>query len=127
MIEENKNIMRKLFEEAFHQGDLAVVDELFDEHFVDHSTPEQPVGRQGVKEYIVRVRTDFPDVHITLDHLIAEGELVAVRTTWYGTYRGPEGESASAGMPVTSTMIQIFRIRHGKILEEWNEGPGLSG
>lgn len=116
-VEENKAIMRRLFAEGFNQGSLTVVDELFDAQFVDHSTPEQPVGRNGVKDYILQVRTAFPDISIAIEDLIAEGESVVVRTTWWGTQQG---------IPSTGALIQIFRIRNGKILEEWNEGQSLS-
>ncbi|HLZ61280.1 MAG TPA: ester cyclase [Ktedonosporobacter sp.] len=112
-VEANKAIMRRLFEEGFNQGNLAVVDELFDTQFVDHSTPEQPIGRGGVKDYIAQVHADLPDIHVIIDDLIAEEDKVVVRTTWQGAHQGRVS---------TSTMIQIFRIHNGKILEEWNEG-----
>ena len=113
----SKAMMRRLFTEGFNQGKLSIVDELFDPQFVDHSTPEQPIGPGGVKEYIAQIRADFPDLHIIIDDLIAEEETIVVRTTWRATQQGTV---------LTGTMIQIFRIRDGKIFEEWNEGSGLN-
>ncbi len=124
-VEENKTIIRRVFEEALNQGNLAVIDELFTSNFVDHSTPSQVPGPKGVKEYFTLVRTGFPDVHVTIDDLIAEGDKVVVRTTWRGTQQSSHEDMTSINTQVTRTLIQIFHLQGGKIQEEWNEGEGL--
>jgi len=118
--------MRRLFEEGFHSGKLAVVDEVFHPNFVDRSTPEQPPGTEGVKDYISMVRTGFPDISITIEDLVAEEESVVVRTTWRGTHLGEYEGIAPTGKQVTRSMIQIFHVKDGKLLEEWSEGESLS-
>jgi steroid delta-isomerase-like uncharacterized protein len=122
---DNKALLELLFEEGIHRGDLTIVDEMFSADFIDHSTPEQPAGIQGVKDYFSSVRTGFPDMRITLDDLIAEGDKVVVRSTWYGTHLGTYETSPSTGKQVVRTLVQIFRIKDGKIQEEWNEGKDL--
>ena len=124
--EANKALMRRLFEEGFHSGKLAVVDEIFHPNFVDRSTPEQPPGTEGVKDYISMVRTGFPDISITIEDLVAEEEKVVVRTTWRGTHLGEYEGIAPTGKQVTRSMLQIFHVKDGKLLEEWSEGEGLS-
>ena len=124
--EANKALMRRLFEEGFHSGKLAVVDEIFHPNFVDRSTPEQPPGTEGVKDYISMVRTGFPDISITIEDLVAEEERVVVRTTWRGTHLGEYEGIAPTGKHVTRSMIQIFHVKDGKLLEEWSEGESLS-
>ena len=124
--EANKALMRRLFEEGFHSGKLAVVDEIFYPNFVDRSTPEQPPGTKGVKDYISMVRTGFPDISITIEDLVAEEERVVVRTTWRGTHLGEYEGIAPTSKQVTRSMIQIFHVKDGKLLEEWSEGEGLS-
>jgi predicted ester cyclase len=124
--EANKALMRRLFEEGFHSGKLAVVDEIFHPNFVDRSTPEQPPGTEGVKDYISMVRTGFPDISITIEDLVAEEESVVVRTTWRGTHLGEYEGIAPTGKQVTRSMIQIFHVKDGKLLEEWSEGESLS-
>ena len=123
--EANKALMRRLFEEGFHSGKLAVVDEIFHPNFVDRSTPEQPPGTEGVKDYISMVRTGFPDISITIEDLVAEEERVVVRTTWRGTHLGEYEGIAPTGKQVTRSMIQIFHVKDGKLLEEWSEGESL--
>jgi steroid delta-isomerase-like uncharacterized protein len=123
--QENKALIRQVFEEAVNQGNLAVVDALFSPDFVDHSTPDQVPGPEGVKSYFASIRASFPDMYVTIDDMIAEGDKVVVRTTWRGTHQGEYEGIAPTGKQVARTLIQIFRIEGGQILEEWNEGESL--
>ena len=123
--ETNKALIRQLFEQAIHQGNLAIVDEIFSTDFLDHSTPEQPAGPQGVKDYFVSIRTGFPDMRVAIDDIIAEGDRIVVRTTWHGIHQGTYEGVPPTGRQATRTLIQIFRIRDGRIVDEWNEGGGL--
>lgn len=127
VIESNKALLRLLFEEALHQGKLALIDQIFAPSFVDHSTPDQPAGPAGVKDYFRQIRSAFPDIQVVLEDLIAERDRVAVRTSWHGTHLGTYEGVPPTGRRVTRTLIQIFRVVDGKILEEWNEGGGLLG
>lgn len=122
---EHKRLIQRLFNEGFNHGHLAVVDELFHPDFVDRSTADQPPGIEGVKDYIAMVRTGFPDISITIEDLIAEGDRVVVRTTWRGTHLGEYEGMMPTGKRVTRMMIQIFRIVDGRLYEEWVEGGGL--
>jgi predicted ester cyclase len=122
--EANKALIHLLFEEVIQGGNLAKVDDIFSADFVDHSTPDQRAGREGVKGYLLMVRTGFPDLHVTLDDVIAAGDRVVVRSTWRGTHLGIYG-IAPTGKSVARTMIQIFRNVDGVIVEEWNEGGNL--
>src|SRR5436305_7394868 len=117
--------MRHLFAQGFNAGNLAFVDEIFHPEFVDRSTPEQPAGLEGVKDYIRMVRTGFPDISIAIEDLVAEEDKVVVRTTWRGTHLGEYDGIAPTGKQVTRTMIQIFHLKDGKLLEEWVEGESL--
>ncbi len=114
---EHKRLIQRLFNEGFNDGNLAVVYELFHPDFVDRSTPDQLAGIEGVKDYISMVRTGFPDISITIEDLIAEGDRVVVRTTWRGTHLGEYEGMMPTGKRVTRTMIQIFRIVNGRLYE----------
>jgi hypothetical protein len=67
----NKALVRRVFEEGLNQGRLSVVDELFSTQFVDHSTPEQVAGVQGVKDYFAMARHGFPDMQVSIEDLVA--------------------------------------------------------
>lgn len=123
--EKNKALLHQLYEEALNRGNLALIDRLFAPDFVDHSTPDQPQGPAGVKDYFRAVREGFPDMRVILDDVIAEGDRVVVRTTWSGTHLGSYEGVPATGRRVARTLIQIFRVVDGLVLEEWNEGTGL--
>lgn len=125
LLVENRALVERLFGEAIHEGNLAVVDEMFSVGFVDHSTPDQVAGPAGVKDYFVAVRTGFPDMRVSIDDLIVEGDKVVVRSTWRGTHTGNYAGSAPTGKRMVRTLMQIFRIVDGKFVEEWNEGGEL--
>ncbi len=124
-IEENKAIMHLVFIEALNKGNLAIVDEVFASQFIDHSTLEQVPGTEGVQDYFAQLRRGFPDIHVTIDDVVAAEDKVVVRTTWCGTHQGPYEGIEPTGKQVKRTMIQIFRISDGQIQEEWNEGSGM--
>lgn len=124
-LEKNKALLRRLYEEGLQQGNLDIIDQLFSPDFIDHSTPDQPPGPEGVKAYFREIRSGCPDIQVSLDDLIAERDCVVVRTTWRGTHLGAYAEMPPTGRSVSRTLIQIFRIVNNSILEEWNEGEGL--
>jgi len=119
--EENKALVPRLIE-AFHTGNLAIVDEIIATDFVLHDTalPVEIRGIEGVKQWISVFRTAFPDLRLTILDLVAEGDKVAKHFTLSGTHKGdfmgipPTGKQAT--LPVA---ISIYRMTGGKIAELW--------
>ncbi|HLI08464.1 MAG TPA: ester cyclase [Ktedonobacteraceae bacterium] len=125
-LEENKALLRRVFDEALNGGNFSLLDRLFAEDFVDNATPDQLPGPRGVRDYFQAVRAGFPDMRVIIDDLLAEGDKVVVRTTWRGTHLGSYEGIAPTGKTVSRSMIQIFRVSANKIQEEWSEGGSLS-
>ena len=90
---------RRFFDEVFSQGDLDLVDELFAADYVGHpSGPEQELrGPQGVKDYVGRLREGVPDLALTIEDQVADGDKIATRWTARGTH---DGELLGAARPV---------------------------
>jgi len=89
-VEENKIIVRRLYEEAWNSRDLSVVDEIFAPNHVHHD-PSNPVdikGPEGTQQRITEVIATFPDIRFIIEDMIAEGNKVAVRSTVRGTHKG---------------------------------------
>lgn len=124
-LEKNKAMVRQLYEEALQRGNLTLIDQIFSPTFIDHSTPDQPAGPEGVKDYFRAIRGGFPDIRVVLADMVAEGDRVVVRTTWRGTHLGTYEGVPATGRVITRTLLQIFRIASNSIVEEWNEGAGL--
>jgi predicted ester cyclase len=112
---DNVTIVRRIFEEAFNQGNVDVVDDLVDPDVIDHSRFKAPApGAQGFKLRIAGLRQAFPDVHMAVENLFADGDMVAFTWTITGTQDGPLGGVAPTGKPVSVTGINIERVADGK-------------
>lgn len=126
MSEQNKMIARRFFEEIESQGKLAVVDELLAHDFVNHTPFGEMHGIESAKQFGSMLRTAFPDMQVTVEDQIAEGDRVATRWTCRGTHQGE-----FQGVPPTSKRVEITgmvisRIANGKIVEQWGN-PNLLG
>lgn len=119
--EDNKDVVRRHFEECWRQGNLAVVDDLLDITYVSHAPPPPGVGsdREGFKQIVTLFRSVFPDIHYTVEDQLAEGDKVATRWTARGAHRGPFMGLPPSGKEVTFTGIFIDRIVDGKCVEHW--------
>jgi steroid delta-isomerase-like uncharacterized protein len=124
--EENKAIQRRWIEEGWNKHDPDLVDELFDADFVMHS-PGRPEGdsREDFKNNMIAALNTFPDLHVTLDDQIAEGDKVVNRLTFAGTHSGEYMGVPATGKQVSSTSINIDRFLNGKYVEIWNESDNL--
>ncbi len=117
--EENKNIMARTTEEIFNKGNLDVVDETHDKDFVGHTSSDEMKGPESVKQFASQYRNAFPDLKITNEDMIAEGDMVVSRQTVTGTHKGEFQGIAPTGKKITVTSILIVRIVNGKIVETW--------
>ena len=119
MSEHNKRLVRRGIEEVWNRGNLAAVDELVASDFVIHSSPDEIHGPEGAKQYAAMLRAAFPDIHLTIDDQIAEGDRVVTRWTARGTHLGPFQGIPSTGKQVRVTAIDIDRVANGKLVECW--------
>jgi steroid delta-isomerase-like uncharacterized protein len=127
MSEENKAAARRVAEEMFSGGDLDLADELIDPSFVGHdvASPEPIRGPDGVRQQAQGYRSAFPDVRITVEDQLADGERVATRWTARGTHKGELFGIAPTGKQVTITGMTIDRFAGGKIVESWDNWDAL--
>ena len=119
--EENKAIVRRINDEVWNKGDLDVIDELIaDEAVVTViGAPEEVRGPQGFRGFVVMYRTAFPDLRITIDEMIGEGDVVVTRWTATGTHEGELMGIAPTGKQATTPGVNITRVSGGKLVEGW--------
>jgi len=79
--EENKAVIRRVIEEVWNKGNLAVADEVIANNYVFDAAGQEFKGPEGLKQAVTIYRTAFPDFHITIDDMVAEGDKVASRFT----------------------------------------------
>ncbi len=118
--EENKAVVHRLLEEGWNQHNLDVIDDLNAPDLVDHSAPPGfPSDKAGARQGSAMYLQAFPDLHFTLEDLIAEGDKVVARWSSRGTHQGELFGVPPTGKLVTSTGINIARIRDNRIVETW--------
>ena len=109
MSEPNKQVVRDYYERVLNGRDLEAVDEFFvDERIVE-----------GVKGGCFRYFEAFPDLHIALDDVIAEGDRVFVRSTMTGTHDGEYKGIPATGRHVAAESAEIFRVESGRFVGYW--------
>ncbi|HEV7126024.1 MAG TPA: ester cyclase [Ktedonobacterales bacterium] len=118
--ETNLALVRRYLDEAWNRGNLAVIDELMAPNYVRIlPLPAPPLDREGQKRRIAGFRTAFPDLHLDVEQLLAQGDLVAFRILIRGTHTGPFQGLAPTGRSITLTATDILRIAGGQVVEHW--------
>ena len=115
----NEAIYRRLIEEGFNQGDLAVCDELVAPGGIEHQRGAGGDGPEGAKNTIKYLRAAFPDFHITIDELVAVGDKVWARQRGGGTNLGTFAGRPATGKKAFIEVIDVCRFEDGKMVEHW--------
>ena len=120
MSEANKSLVRRWIEEAINKGNLSVVDEIVPPEYVYREpTVGERRGKEAARELITMYRNAFPDIKLTIEEQIAEGDKVVTRTTGTGTHRGELFGTAPTGKRVSGVAgICVTRIANGKVVED---------
>jgi steroid delta-isomerase-like uncharacterized protein len=118
----NKATVRRLLD-AMNTGDAELVSQTIDEVFepdVKQHSPFEATGTQTLKEMVVaRLYRAFPDLHITIEDLIEEGDKVVEKDTVTGTHQGEYNGLPPTGKSVSYSEIFIMRFVNGRIAEIW--------
>jgi steroid delta-isomerase-like uncharacterized protein len=117
--EDNKALATK-FVERMNKGDMSIIDEIFDPAYVDHETmPGVPPTREGLKQLFSMFFKAFPDMKITVTHMIAEGDFVVIHHLSTGTNKGEFMGMQATGKAVKYNEMHLIRIANGKVVEHW--------
>jgi predicted ester cyclase len=121
-LEKNKAIVRKVIE-AFNKRNLALLDKLMAPDYIDHT---HQLRREDVKQYLTVEVKGFPDFHMTIEDIIAEGDKVWVRFKETGTHTGEYRGLAPTGKKFAITAVHNFRIFNGKVAEDFSVSDDLA-
>ena len=114
-IEANKVIVRR-YMEMWNTGNIALADEVLSSAYLDYAHPEI-LSPEHVKQAVLKIRAASPNFHITIDCMISEGDIVALRNIIRRTHQERE---------VVSRVMMFIRIANGKMVELWT-GTEVSG
>ncbi len=125
--EENKAAERRFLEELFNKHNLSAVDEHVAPDVIERNpmVPSQGPGLEGYRQVVGMTLSAFPDIQISIEDLIAEGDRVVVRWTCRGTHRGEFAGIPPTNKQVTFTGIDIYRYKGGKRVETWRQLDAL--
>lgn len=126
MLEENKRLIQKYYNEMWNAWDFSVADEIINEAIEFRgSLGITTKGREGFKGYMKTIRAAFPDFHNEIDDLIAEGHKVVALLTYTGTHQGTLFHIAPTGKPIRYTGMAIFHLEAGQVVRGWVLGDTL--
>jgi len=118
--EENKAIVRRIFE-ASNTGNPDILDEVIADDIIIHNPkPGQLPGSEGAKQSFHKFHSGFPDVQVTIEHLIAEEDLVVMHLLIRATHKGEFAGISPTGKQIKITGMEIVRLANGKVVERWS-------
>ena len=122
--ETNKAIVRRYIEQVFNERRYDLIEEFLVEGIQFHGAGIVP--GLAAEQWVAMLAGAYPDQHVTIDDVIAEGDRVVVRSTLNGTHQGEMQGIPATGNPVSQPSITIFRLAKGKIVEGWFAADNLS-
>ncbi|MBB6049863.1 ester cyclase [Armatimonas rosea] len=124
MLQDPESVLRAWYEQVWNQGREAAIDELLADDAKAHGLVDAEGntarGPASFKQVFHTFRTAFPDLCITLDEVVAQRDICAVRCTVRGTHLGDSLGIPATGKKVEFTGMNFARISEGKIVEGWN-------
>ena len=116
--EDNKELIRRYIDEVINTGNVDQIENFVAPDYVEvHEGKRYPVGIDGAKEHILGVRQTYPDLELTVENQIAEGEWVATCITARGTHKGVWLGIKPTGKSLVYTGVNVNRIVNGRIVE----------
>ena len=121
MASDTESTVRRLIEEGFNGGHLAIADELTAPDFVEHQEfgPDHAPGAEGVRAVIASLKRAFSDFHLAIDDLVVDGETAWLRMTGTGTNDGSFMGHPPTGRRMRADVIDIIRVKDGRMVEHW--------
>jgi len=125
--EQTKELCRRLYA-AVSSGDFDAIDQVVSPNFVEHETvdPGLPAGREGMKALFKTVRQAMPDMVMTPEDIVVEGDRVAVRAVMTGTQTGEFLGIPPSGKHVQITVMDLVRMENNQVAEHWGVSDMLA-
>jgi len=123
----NRELILRFYDEVWNRGNVDVAREVFADDYVrrDLRPTTARAGGEGQARIAADFRRAFPDLELSVDLLVAEGDTVAARWTMTGTHTGPWGGVAPTGRVVVYSGANFFRMSRGRVVEMWNHRDDL--
>ena len=117
--DQNKKLVEQIFNEVMNNRNFTLIDKLIAPNYVNHGIPDAKTGPEGFKQVIQQFLDGFPDMKINVEHIVADGDLVATRGYWTGTNKGSFMNMPSTGKKVRCEYVDFWKVQNGKFVENW--------
>jgi len=114
----NKKLVEQIFNEVMNKQNFSLLEKIVGPNYVNHLQPDKK-GPAGLKEILQQFLNGFPDMKIQVEHIAAEGDLIATRGYWTGTNKGSFMGMPSTGKKVRVDYIDFWKAQNGKLVENW--------
>lgn len=115
---DNKTIIRRFIEEIENTGDVSTISQFISENYVEvHEGERYLIGIQGAIDHVLGVRRVYPDLKMTIENQISEGDWVVTVYSVSGTFMDEWFGMKPTGKPIKFTGVNVDRIKDGKIIE----------
>jgi steroid delta-isomerase-like uncharacterized protein len=116
----SKELYRRWIDEAWTKGNVDVLDDMHTPDFFDHSElPGVSPDTAGMKQFIAGLHAAFPDLAITIEDMVAEGDRLVGRWVMTGTNTGSFNGMPVTGRPVTLSGFDLLRVEGDRFAEVW--------
>ncbi len=124
-IEQNRSLVLRYVELVLNEGKFEAFNNLLSPNYKRHISPTvTPLTPELQEKRLAGLRAAFPDIHLTIEDVIAEGDRVAFRMTLQGTHQGTFQGIAPTNKKVTVSALDVVAIENGRISEHWG-GPDM--
>jgi steroid delta-isomerase-like uncharacterized protein len=118
---DSEALIRRIFDEVINKGNMVALDELFTDDYVDHGPMGDMHGRDTFRRLVEQWRAAVPDVHCTVDNVVAAGDLVGWTVHTTGTHTGDQLGFPATGKAFETVSANIGRMQDGRAAEHWAE------
>jgi predicted ester cyclase len=126
MADQRKDIVHRFYDGVVNEGNLDRLPDVVTDDIVDHEAPPgMPGGIEGVKAFVEMFRTGFPDLHVTVESVIQEDDLVAARVRYTGTHEGEFMGIPPSHNKIDIDVIDMVRMEGDKCAEHWGVTDNL--
>jgi predicted ester cyclase len=115
-MEENKVLIKSFIVDVFNQHDLTAIDK----YLLPNLTDGTGKTTESFKKYLTSLFSSFPDLHVKIEHILAENNLVLVFLNFVGTHKGEFNGRSPTNKRVTNRSADLYRIENDKIVEHWD-------
>jgi steroid delta-isomerase-like uncharacterized protein len=124
MTSQNDTIQHRWFEEVWNKGRAEAIDDMLDPNVIGHGLVDpsgnEVRGVEAFKSFYESFRRAFPDIQVTVEDTVTEGNKVVGRCTVRGTHTGEGSGVGPTNRPVECTGMCMARVEDGRIVESWN-------